>query len=117
IRPTGFDGDAGLFPWPPAASPGLRAVLEYFTLPEKFLFVDVVGLDQAARAAAERFVLEFDLEHAPPPPTRLDRDMVRLGCAPAVNLFPSAAEPLRVDPLRTEQPLIVADLPPTHAEV
>src|SRR5690606_14427167 len=33
------------------------------------------------------------------------------------NLFPSAAEPLRVDPLRTEQPLIVADLPPTHAEV
>lgn len=117
IRPVGLGADHALFPWPERTPPGIRHILEFFALPERLLFVDIVGLDRAAAAAAERFVIEFDLVDAPPAPTRIDRDNIRLGCTPAVNLFATGAEPIRADPLAGPQQVQPAELPRDHGEV
>lgn len=106
-----------LLPWPSAGPPGPRLVLEYFTLPEHLLFVDLMGLDRAADAAAERFTITFELEDPPRLPARLATDAVRLHCAPVINLFPGTAEPIRVDPLISESLLRPAELPARHASV
>jgi len=106
-----------LLPWPTTGAPGPRLVLEYFTLSERLLFVDLLGLDRAADAAAERFSITFELEHPPPLPSRLAADALRLHCAPVLNLFETTAEPIRVDPLISEQLLRPAELPPGHTAV
>src|SRR5262249_29278533 len=41
IQPVGFARDEGLFPYPSRSFVGYRLLTEYFTFPQKFLFVDV----------------------------------------------------------------------------
>src|SRR3546814_8555451 len=42
---VGFDDDQGLLEYEPRSFLGYRLLQEYFVLPEKFLFVDLVGID------------------------------------------------------------------------
>ena len=58
ISPVGFEPDEGLLQYTPRSFPGYRLLSEYFALPEKFLFFDLKGLDQAARAG---FQTRFDI--------------------------------------------------------
>jgi type VI secretion system protein ImpG len=112
----GFERDFRLLPWPKAFD-GYRLLQEYFCLPEKFLFFEVRGLDAAASLAEERFELAFHLERPPPLDARITRDMFRLHCAPAINLFRVPADPVFHQALGREHLLRAADLPPQHAEV
>ncbi|MCA9689009.1 MAG: type VI secretion system baseplate subunit TssF [Nannocystaceae bacterium] len=98
----GLTPDEPLLPWPEFAPSGLRIVQEYFTLPEKLLFVDIKGLDAARDSIESRFEVEFEIRDAPGLPTRLSAEMFRINCAPAINLFAVSAEPIRRDPLVRE---------------
>ncbi len=116
VHPVGFEDGDTLFPWPDFAPHGVRLLLEYFTLAPKFLFIDVLGLDRAEHLTGAGFELVFRFARPPALPARLSDDALRLHCAPAVNLFETAAEPVRVtmegrptllrasghDPLRSE---------------
>ena len=104
LQQAGFDADSALIPWPKRVFSGFRLLTEYFALPEKFLFVDIGGLDARtvvqASATLEIFVY-FDmampeLERALPP------GCMALGCTPVVNLYHSACEPIRLDHWRTD---------------
>lgn len=101
LRPVGFAEDETLLPYPRRSFDGYRLLQEYFAFPQKFLFFDLESLEaMAAFAASEEIELLFHF-------SRFDRaerqqalevgvsaETLRLGCAPAINLFTQAAEPI-----------------------
>lgn len=122
VAPAGLDRSEGVLPYPDHCFPGYRLLQEYLTFRERFLFVDVRGLDRAAAALGLTNVMElaitFDrrLETFP----LVSRDNVRLHCVPAVNLFEHPADPVRLRQDRTEY-LVLPDksgaADRTHMEV
>jgi len=110
LRPVGFAPDEGMFPCPARCFPGYRLLQEYFALPEKFLFVDVVGWRLLAEAnLGEAVDLLIFLDRVPPASIKLQPQSFRLGCTPIVNLFPVASEPIRLDQTQSEY-RVVADV-------
>lgn len=116
IEAVGLDRDAAVFPWPDTAPSGYRAILEYFTLPEKYHFFDLVGLDKV-KLSSNELVLRLEFERPPPLPTAVGKDTFRLHCTPAVNLFEVAAEPVQYSPLEREHLLRADGVEPRHMEV
>jgi Uncharacterized protein conserved in bacteria len=67
IEPAGFTIEERLWPKAEAAFSGYQLLLEYFTFREKFLFVDLCGLDAANLPAnVFSFELEILLKHGYP---------------------------------------------------
>jgi type VI secretion system protein ImpG len=95
LEPVGFGRDEGMIPYPARSFPGYRLLQEYFALPEKFLFVDLVGLDRlAGRGLGDEVELLVFLDRAPGGDLAVGPENFRLGCTPIVNLFPHVAEPI-----------------------
>jgi type VI secretion system protein ImpG len=117
LRPVSFTPQAALFPWPRMASEGYRIVQEYFTLPQKFLFFDLANLADAAGAVKEHFELRFEFERPPALQQRVPRDVLRLHCTPAINLFRAEAEPARVEASGQEQLVRASGVDPRAMEV
>ncbi|MDQ3032174.1 MAG: type VI secretion system baseplate subunit TssF [Myxococcota bacterium] len=114
-----LDGTIGdLWPWPETAPLGPRMAAEYFAFPEKFFFVDLRGLERVpAERARDTVELVFRFRRPPALPERLPTDVLRLHCAPAINVFATSAEPMRRQPFRDELLLRGAGLAPHQAEV
>ena len=70
-------------------------MLEYFTLPQRFLFFEVRGLAPLGERLSEKFELLLHLDRMPALPGKLPKDAVKLHCVPVVNLFSCTADPLR----------------------
>ena len=104
IVPVGFAPEEAVLPYPPHAHPGYRLLQEYFTFPEKFLFIDVDRLD--AHGSQHYFDLLFLLDRMPPKWFRIDQQSFALGCTPMINLFRKTSEPIRLDHRQTEYRLI-----------
>jgi len=110
VQPVGFGPDEGLLPYGPRSFLGYRLLQEYFSFPEKFLFLDFLELDRAARVAAgDRLDIFIFLDRAPKIEQSVARDTFRLGCAPVVNLFSQIAEPIRLNHAQTEY-RVIADV-------
>ena len=113
IQPAGFGDDEGMLPYPGRSFVAYRLVQEYFTFPEKFLFLDLSGFDQI-RAAGFGPTAEFVFLISPY--ERSDRRAMlesgvsarafRLGCSPVVNLFSQTSEPVLLDHSRHEYPIV-----------
>ena len=96
IRHSGFENE--LLPYPSHAFDGYRSLQEFFVLPEKFLFVDIVGLGEWSRGArGTTFNITFVLERLPEWMPEIRADSFLLNIAPAVNLFEHAADPINHD--------------------
>ncbi|SMH63013.1 type VI secretion system baseplate subunit TssF [Azospirillum agricola] len=95
VRPVGFAPDEDVLPWPRHAHQGYRLIQEYFVFPEKYLFVDIEGLE--GLGDAKETELLFLLSNPPRRAVPLDRESFRLNCAPIVNLFRRTTEPVRLD--------------------
>lgn len=124
IRPVGFERDEGLLDYDDRSFLGYRLLTEYFTLPEKFLFIDIVGLEQpVASISGNRLVIHCLLPrfHASERHLRLLEKLearhFRLGCTPVVNLFAHAAEPLRLTHQRESYPVVVDARRPLAYEI
>jgi len=122
VRAAGLDLDARVLPYPPYVFPGYCFLQEYFTLKERFLFVDLCGLDAAVRALkledAVTVTIPFDrrLESFP----LVSAENLRLHCVPIVNLFAHHAEPIRLSHDRVRylvQPARAGIADRRHAEV
>ena len=108
IRPVGFAADEGLLPYGPRSFLGYRLLHEYFAFPEKFLFVDVTGLDAAAKAGfAEELEILIFLDHMPQLSDVIAPATFRLGCVPVVNTFDQIAEPIRVSETESEYRVVI----------
>jgi type VI secretion system protein ImpG len=98
VEPAGFADDERLWPKAQAAFAGYQLLLEYFTFREKFLFVDLCGLDiDQLPLDAWSFDLEILLTQRLPADLRFSAENVRLFCTPIINLFELDAEQIHVD--------------------
>jgi type VI secretion system protein ImpG len=103
VAPAGFAADERLWPKAENSFGGYQLLLEYFTFPEKFMFVDLLGLDiQAIPASATSLDVEIVLDRPYPDDMRFNADNVRLYCTPVINLFPVSADPVTVTQHETE---------------
>jgi len=113
LEPMGFGEDEDVLPYPRRSFMGYRLLQEYFAFPEKYFFMSLKGLSELQRAGlttkAELLFLispfEQDGRHQ-----RLEvavnEKTLRLGCAPVINLFAQAAEPILVDQTRYQYPIV-----------
>jgi type VI secretion system protein ImpG len=104
LHPVGFGPDEGMLPYPTRSFLGYRLLTEFFLFPQKFHFLDLVGLGEALPADVEgRVELYLYLSRAVPDlEPYVNEDAIRLGCTPAVNLYSKRAEPVRLDEVETE---------------
>ncbi|MBR8183745.1 type VI secretion system baseplate subunit TssF [Burkholderia ambifaria] len=117
IEPAGFSTEERLWPKADAAFSGYQLLLEYFTFREKFLFVDLCGLDiTKLPEKSTRFELEIVLKDTYPSDQRFSADNVRLFCSPVINLFELDAEPIEIDHHETEYRVVPAGHQGEHVE-
>jgi type VI secretion system protein ImpG len=117
LEPAGFSAEERLWPKADAAFSGYQLLLEYFTFREKFLFVDLCGLDLATLPEkSTRFELELVLNQAYPSDQRFSAENVRLFCTPVINLFELDAEPINVNHHETEYRVVPAAHGGEHVE-
>ena len=116
---VGFEDEHALLLSDKRLFPGYRLLQEYYTLPEKFAFFDLVGLGKGMRGGegVDRYDICIRCKGTFPSAQNLDKDWIRLHCVPAVNLFESSAEPVRVSTRKERFRLRVANLPPPHGIV
>lgn len=118
ISPVGLGRDEGLFPYPTQSFPGYRILQEYFILPQKFLFLDVIGLERwRDRGAGSEFDLIFELDGKPDVLPQVKPDTFVLFASPAVNLFPHEADPIYLDHRQTEYKITPSGGHPDHYQV
>ena len=110
ISPVGFAPDEALYPWSAQSFAGFRLLTEYFALPDKFMFVDLEGLEARTLVQdSDRLEIFIYFDRAAPDLERLlGPGTLSLGCTPMVNLFRRACEPIRMNASRTEY-LVLAD--------
>ena len=113
LKAVGFEPDEGMVTYPSSTFSGHRLLLEYFSFPEKFLFVDLTGLEVVANAgfkdAIEIIFLISDIQgegRAQRLELELSKKTFRLSCSPIVNLFAQVAEPIQLNQRKSEYPLI-----------
>ena len=116
IGAAGFSPDEALLPWPKLAHEGYRYLQEYFTLPYKFLFFDVLHLNRA-EITAERFEIALKFERPPELAQRISADTFRLFCTPVINLFDCSGEPVKRNPKIYEHLMRAAGIKPNHMEI
>ncbi len=106
IRAVGFGRDEGLLSYPEESFLGYRLLQEYFAFPEKFLFVELAGLEQNEDSVAESLELSILLrEPVGDLGVRVRPENLRLGCTPIVNLFEMAIDPIQISHTAVEYPV------------
>ncbi|UCE58235.1 MAG: type VI secretion system baseplate subunit TssF [Phycisphaerales bacterium] len=104
VSSAGLDRKEAVLPYPPHSFAGYRLLQEYFAFKERFLFVDVKGLDRAVEELELTNLVEIAvtfnrrLESFP----LVSREDIRLHCVPIVNLFEHPADPIRLRHDRTQ---------------
>ncbi len=107
LKQVGFADDEALLPYTAKSFLGYRFLSEYFAFPEKFLFFDVHGFEEAVRGGlGDRFELHIYLREVRPPRGSVGPGTFQLGCAPIVNLFKEVAEPIRLTGLKNQYHVI-----------
>jgi type VI secretion system protein ImpG len=104
LKPVGFEPEQAMLPYPAPSFIGYRLLTEFFALPQKFLFLDLDGLDAWKGEALEIFIY-LDETDAKLERTVSARDFT-LNATPVVNLFRQTCEPISVDGTRTEYRLL-----------
>jgi type VI secretion system protein ImpG len=112
LRPVGFAEDESTVSFPRRSFLGHRLLMEYFSFPEKFFFVDLTGLSRVwAGGFKDAIELVFLISNVEGEDRRqrleleLSKKTFRLGSTPIVNLFPQVAEPIQLNQRKYEYPV------------
>lgn len=113
LQAVGFASDEVLLDYDARSLPGYRLLTEYFCCPEKFLFFDITQLQDAIAKLDQktlRLRFWFDTMRESNRYQRfldtITADNFKLFCTPAINLFKRGADPIRLDHLSSEYPVI-----------
>lgn len=123
VRPVGFAEDEALIPYPLNTFRGYRYLQEYFCYPEKFLFLDILGLDAIQSLPGDTLQrargLILSLEIANSELQRLQPTVqnIKLYCTPIVNLFEQDAIPIRLEGKQDEHLVMPAGYGTEHCSV
>jgi type VI secretion system protein ImpG len=125
---VGFGRDEGLLPYQDNARMGYRLLTEFFTFPAKFQFIDLGAQAGGNEPALHSHLVRggfgkkleifiFCNKTMKAIEQGVDTETFRLGCAPVVNLFERAAEPITLKPLQPEYPIVGDRMSPQSIEV
>ncbi len=119
LRPVGFEPDEGMLPYSARSMLGYRLLTEFFAFPQKFLFVDLAGIDAASlsRFGSTMEVFVYFDRPAEELARHVSRETFQLGCTPIVNLFSQRAEPIRVGHTQSEYRVVPDARRPRSTEV
>ncbi|WP_434573517.1 type VI secretion system baseplate subunit TssF [Pseudomonas sp. Z3-6] len=123
VQPVGFAEEEALVPYPLNTFRGYRYLQEYFAFQDKFLFVDINGLDlintlpHGNIEQMRGLELRFDIGKSSIQRMRPTLDNIKLYCTPIVNLFKHDAHPIRLDSKQDEYLLLPADYDQEHCGV
>lgn len=123
VQPVGFAEDQALIPYPLNTFRGYRFLQEYFAFQDKFLFVDVLGLDRLRALPddqlkqARGLELRFDMRRNGIQRLRPTLDNLQLHCTPIANLFNHDALPIRLDGKQDEYLLLPGQYQARHCGV
>ncbi|MHC6226201.1 type VI secretion system baseplate subunit TssF [Pseudomonas sp. X10] len=94
IRVHGFDDEQALLPAGPRSFQGYRLLQEYFTLPQRFQFVELGGLGAAVKRCevSQLDVIVLLRSFNPVLENSTSAAQFALHCTPAINLFPKRAD-------------------------
>ncbi|MHB9801206.1 type VI secretion system baseplate subunit TssF [Pseudomonas sp. MT3] len=123
VQPVGFAEDEAMIPYPLNTFRGYRFLQEYFAFQDKFLFVDLLGLDrlneltEAQLKETRGLEIRFDIHRSGIQRLRPTLDNLKLHCTPIVNLFKHDALPIRLDGKQDEYLLLPAEFDAQHCGV
>lgn len=126
VRPVGFEDDEAALPESADTFTGYRLLQEYFSLPEKFLFLDLHFHEDSTSQnpfSGRRFAGEAEIVFFISRFSQSDRQQLleqavssstfRLGCTPIINLFSQSVDGIRIDGTKSDV-LIVPDARRLH---
>jgi len=118
FSPRGFTDEDRLWPKGDSAFSGYQLLLEYFTFREKFMFVDLHGLEDLKIAPGTDWVeVQAVLGRPWPYELNVSAEHVQLHAVPVINLFPLEADPLALSALQSEYRLRPMRLQDGHTEI
>jgi type VI secretion system protein ImpG len=119
LRPVGFERDEALLPYTRRSFDGYRFLQEYFSFPERFLFVDFTGLapSVAKCAGTELEIVVLLGRRDPELEDVLDAGHFALNCAPIVNLFPKTTDRIHLNERQHEYHVVPDRTRPMDFEV
>jgi type VI secretion system protein ImpG len=119
IRPAGFDDGEALLPVSLRGFQGYRLVQEYFSFPQRYLFIDLQGLAPAVKRhnGDELEVVLLFGRGEPALESVVDAGNFKLFCAPAINLFPKRADRIHVSPGHYEYHVVADRTRPMDFEI
>lgn len=98
LTPMGYADDEAMLPNDARGFAGVRLLQEYFSFPERFLFLRLAGLRRAV-AGLSGSTLEIVFLFSRPGQGldgAVSAEHFRLNCVPAINLFPRRADRIQV---------------------
>ena len=117
VEAVGFAPEHALLPYDRDAFAGYRLLQEYFCYPQKFMFVDLVGVGRLQQLSSATSVdLIFELERFPENMPPIGVANIQLQCTPAVNAFAHDADPIPFDRSRTSFKIRPRSSDPRHFE-
>lgn len=114
----GFADADRLWPEVESRSGGSPLLMEYFSFPEKFMFVTLRGLEHGRfEAHSKTFVIDVVLDQPWPRAFSLGPEHIRLHAVPVVNVFALEAEPLTLDPIQSDYRVRPLESQDGHIEI
>jgi len=119
IRALGTEPEEALLPRAPETFDGYRLLQEYYAMPERFLFVELGGLDRpVARCAGKELEIILLLNRSEPVlATGFGPDQLSLFCTPAINLFPKRSDRVNLSEREVEHHVVPDRMRPLDFEV
>lgn len=105
IKPMGFSEEEALLPYPSHGHPGYHLLQEYFAYPQKFMFFEILDLQNACQSQELTLFISLS-DHAHLVTKDIDVQNFQLGCVPVINLFHKISEPIRFDHKTVEYRLV-----------
>ncbi|MCZ4329825.1 type VI secretion system baseplate subunit TssF [Castellaniella denitrificans] len=110
--------DEPLLPYPDNAFPAFSWMQELLFMPQKFLFIELTGLDKGnGILQGSRFRIEFFLSRNNQDLPSLSTRNFALHVTPVVNLFATEAEPIKLDHELSEYPVLPHGTQRAHHQI
>lgn len=119
VRIMGFAAEESLLPYGARSFQGYRYLAEYFTLPERFMFLELRDLRQLIRYCPSQELELFILldQSFPELEGNLNESNFLLHCSPTINLFPKRADRIHLNDSASEHHLVPDRSRPLDYEV
>ena len=107
IQRVGFTENESVLPEFPQASPSFNILQEYFAFPQKFMFFRLSHLDFSHIDSEAHLLIPLtSYEDTLKKNLQVTKDMIKLGCTPAINLFTHLTDPIDFNKQSLFYPLI-----------